>query len=238
MFSLTIDHLIETNLAALERGTLQAQNPREYDRDEAHLLGYYLTPDGKYTCCIGCALPEQVLLPLKGLALEMKDMLGILFRTDVPYAQLWHLQELHDAWLNRKLVNETPQKLRDILMGALGLTHAARINERVYRKFLEHLRATTQAIPDQSGNLKTKAQCATIMEDADMLDEDCIRAVELIDQAVCHCEEESISEDDIAAALLSEAVTKTVEADGCYKAAEKLFGISRMVLKWANEQQH
>ena len=66
----------------------------------------------------------------------------------------------------------------------------------------------------------------------------CLRAMELISQAVSNCEEEDISDDDIAAALLSEAVTRTVEADGCYQAAEKLFGISRMVLKWATEQQN
>jgi hypothetical protein len=70
-----------------------------------------------------------------------------------------------------------------------------------------------------------------------MASQNCIRALEIIKEALYRCEEEDISHDDIGAALLSEAVANTVKADGCCKAAEKLSGISRIVLNWAKKEQ-
>jgi hypothetical protein len=143
MFTLTIHHLIDSNFSALENGTLQAQSPHQYDDNEENLLGYYVTPDGKYNCCTGCVLPERVRLPLKGLVFDMRDILNVLFRTDVDYFVLWQLHELHDFWLNGRCVGDTPSKVRDVLTGTLGFSDTAEIDEQIYREFLTHLRATS-----------------------------------------------------------------------------------------------
>src|SRR5687768_2305132 len=91
-FQMTLDHLVASNLLALQARTLQAQNPIRYN-DQEILHSYYLTPDGKFTCGIGCALPDAIRTKLRDF--EALECFGSEYETDFPLAVLWRLNKLH-----------------------------------------------------------------------------------------------------------------------------------------------
>lgn len=137
-FILTLDHLIASNLKALEARTLQAQNPIRYD-EHAIFNNYYLTPDGKFTCGIGCALPKAIRIKLREF--DVLDGFGSDYDTDYPQAVLWRLKTLHNAWLNHRSIRAMGGEMRAILTAVFGYSPDDYVDEHVYRRFILGLAA-------------------------------------------------------------------------------------------------